>query len=328
VDELDPDAPRHPSGRLLRLLSLLQMRPRWAGPELAERLGVTERTVRRDVDRLRTLGYVVESLPGAQGGYRLEGGANMPPLLLDDDEATAVAIALRGAAVGPVGGLEDASLSALSKLDRVLPPRLRTRVDSLREATVFLQRADPGVDPDVLVTAAHAGASGERLRLVYRDRQERETERRIEPHRLVCTGRRWYLVARDVDRTDDDAGGWRTFRVDRVVELTRTGHRFHLDDPPDAAELVRHSIANLPSAYTAEVRFPMSAAALEAVISPWVGTIQPDGDDAARLTVGGDNLDHLSAFLVSTGLPFEVLAPDELREHVGRLTTRLRAAVR
>ncbi len=195
MEELAGDPPTHPSGRLLALLSLLQRRPSWGGGELAERLGVTPRTVRRDVDRLRELGYFVDATPGPEGGYRLAGGASMPPLLLDDDEATAAALALRSAATGPVMGLEEASLAALSKLDRVLPPHLRTRVDSIRRATVFLDPSEQSVDPELLIVAARASAESERLRLEYSDRLERVTERRIEPFRLVCTGRRWYLVA-------------------------------------------------------------------------------------------------------------------------------------
>jgi predicted DNA-binding transcriptional regulator YafY len=321
----DDEVPQHPSGRLLRLLSLLQMRPGWTGPELADRLGVTTRTVRRDVDRLRELGYFVDSAPGTEGGYRLEGGASMPPLLLDDDEVTAVTIALRGAAAGPVSGLEDASLSALSKLDRVLPTRLRPRVESLRDAMVYLGTSEQGVDPDVLVVAAHASATGEQLRLTYEDRLDRRTERRIEPHKLVCTGRRWYLVARDVEQVHDEAGGWRTFRVDRVVALVGTGHRFRLEDPPDAAELVARAVKSAPYDLTAEVRFALPAAELEARLSPWAGQIRPDGDDASILATGASRIEHLAAFLLSTGLDFEILEPAELRTEMGRIARRVAA---
>lgn len=320
------EPPTSTSGRLLHLLSLLQKRPAWSGTELAERLGVTTRTVRRDVDRLRGLGYPVDAAPGRDGGYRLGPGGSMPPLLLDDDEATAATIALRGAANGPVGGIEEAALSALSKLDRVLPPHLRARVDALRDATVYLGFDQQGVDPDLLVVAAHACATNERLRLVYRDRRERVTERRIEPYRLVCTGRRWYLVARDVDQLDDDAGGWRTFRVDRVLELTPTGHRFRLDDPPDAAQLVERSLASAPYRYTARVRYEVPATVLRTMVPSWVGTIEPDGDERAVLVVRADSLHHLAGHLVSTDVPFEVLEPDELREHLAALGERLTRA--
>jgi predicted DNA-binding transcriptional regulator YafY len=326
VELLDDDQPATTSGRLLRLLSLLQKRPRWSGTELAERLGVTKRTVRRDVDRLRALGYPVDATPGRDGGYCLGPGGSMPPLLLDDDEATAATIALRGAANGPVGGIEEAALSALSKLDRVLPPHLRARVDALRDATVYVGLDQQGVDPDLLVVAAHASATGERLRLTYRDRNDRLTERRIEPYRLVCTGRRWYLVARDVEQLGDDAGGWRTFRIDRVLELANTGHRFQLDDPPDAAQLVEQSLAAMPHRHTARVRFEVPAPILRAMIPPSVGTIEPDGDERAVLVVGADSFNYLSGHLVSMGVRFEVLEPDELRTHLADLADHLARA--
>jgi predicted DNA-binding transcriptional regulator YafY len=323
VPILDDDAPRTPSGRLLHLLSLLQKRPSWSGTELSVRLGVTTRTVRRDVDRLRALGYPVDATPGREGGYQLGPGATLPPLLLEDDEATAAALALRTAATGPVAGIEEAALSALSKLDRVLPPHLRRRVEMLRDATVYLGADQSGVDPEVLVTAAHASATSERLRLTYRDRRDRLTERRIEPHRLVCTGRRWYLVARDVDRVNDEAGGWRTFRADRVVELTGTGHRFRLDDPPDAAELVATSIASAPYEHTARVRFEAPADTLRSMIPASVGTVEAEGDDACIFETGVDEVRYLAGHLVSVGIPFEVLEPAPLREHLQRLGAHL-----
>jgi predicted DNA-binding transcriptional regulator YafY len=316
VDELAADTPTHPSGRLLALLSLLQRRPSWSGGELARRLDVTPRTVRRDVDRLRELGYFVDATPGPEGGYRLEGGANMPPLLFDDDEATAAALALRSAATGPVMGLEEASLAALSKLDRVMPPHLRTRVDSIRRATVYLDPGEQAVDPELLIVAARASAEAERLRLDYRDRLDRVTERRIEPFRLVCTGRRWYLVACDVDRVDDEEGGWRTFRVDRIIGLTPTGHRFHRGDAPDPAAFVTRAITRTPNEQTVVVRFPTPLTTLESVIPAWVGTMEADGAEASVLTTSSDNVFQTAGHLVGTGLPFEVVEPLELREQV------------
>jgi predicted DNA-binding transcriptional regulator YafY len=316
------EAPSHPSGRLLALLSLLQRRPSWSGGELAERLEVTPRTVRRDVDRLRELGYFVDATPGPDGGYRLAGGGTMPPLLLDDDEATAAVIALRTAATGPVMGLEEASLAALSKLDRVLPPRLRTRVETLRSATVYLGNEDQAVDPDVLIVAAHASASNERLVLEYRDRLDRVTERRIEPFRLVCTGRRWYLVARDVERADDEQDGWRTFRVDRVLGLTRTGHRFQRVDPPDPVDLVATAITRAPAEQNVRVRFAAPKAMLETVVPPWVGTILADGDDASILTCAADDPRWLAGHFVTTGFAFEVIEPPDLRDRIHDLLER------
>jgi predicted DNA-binding transcriptional regulator YafY len=325
VDDLAGDTPTHPSGRLLALLSLLQRRPAWSGNELARRLDVTPRTVRRDVDRLRELGYFVDATPGPDGGYRLAGGANMPPLLFDDDEATAAALALRSAATGPVMGLEEASLAALSKLDRVMPPHLRTRVDSIRRATVYLDPGEQAVDPELLIVAARASAEGERLRLDYRDRLDRVTERRIEPFRLVCTGRRWYLVACDVDRVGDEDGGWRTFRVDRIQGLTPTGHRFHRGDAPDPAAFVKRAITHSPNEQDVVVRFPTPLAILESVIPPWVGTMAADGADASVLRTNADSPHSIAGHLLGSGLPFEIVEPAELREQVRVLARELAA---
>jgi predicted DNA-binding transcriptional regulator YafY len=311
------------SARLLRLLSLLQSRPDWGGPELADRLGVTTRTVRRDVDRLRQLGYPVDAAPGADGGYRLGTGASLPPLLLDDDEATAVAVALGASTGGAVRGIEEPALAALAKLDRLLPPHLRGRVQALREATVQLPgRTDDHVDADVLVTAAQACAGQERLVLTYEDREGRASERRIEPHRLVATGRRWYLVCFDLDRRD-----WRTFRVDRISAIARTGHRFRYEDPPpDAARLVSEALAIGGYRYTAVVRIDAPAAVVRRRVPATVGVVEDDGPERSVLTTGGDDLPYLAAHLVELDLPLEVLGPPELREFVRRVARRLSRA--
>ena len=305
------------SARLLRLLSLLQARRDWSGGELASRLGVTTRTVRRDVDRLRRIGYPVDAAPGVAGGYRLGHGSGLPPLLLDDDEATAIAIALRvmAASAGAVRGVEESALAALAKVDRMLPPRLRARVDALRKATVRLgggggsgSAGGDMVEPDVLVACAQACAGSERVVVRYRDRGDRETTRRLEPYRLVCTGRRWYLAARDVDR---DA--WRTFRVDRVLDVQLTGHRFELVDAPDAAELVSRSISVSPYRYQVRVTVDAPSHVLARRVPPTVGMIEPVGDDSCMLTTGADHLDAIAAHLVGLDLPFEVESPPELR---------------
>ena len=301
VDVLDTSA------RLLRLLSLLQSRPDWTGAELAGRLGVTGRTVRRDVDRLRALGYPVDAVPGVGGGYRLGIGATMPPLLLDDDEASAVAIALAVTAGGAVAGMEEAALAALAKLDRLLPDRLRARTAAVRSATVRVGSWGSDVDPAVLVLLAQAAAGEERLRLVYRDREDRETERRVDPYRLVSTGRRWYLVAYDVDRAD-----WRTFRVDRVASATATGHRFRLDDPPDAAALVSRATSVSPYRWAAVVRVDAPVEEVARRVPATVALVEA-ADDATVLTTGSDHLDAIVGHLFGLGLPFEVLEPPELR---------------
>jgi len=212
---------RDTSARLLRLLGLLQVRPEWPGPELAERLGVTVRTLRRDVRRLRDLDYPVHSVPGVAGGYRLGRGQALPPLLLADDEAIAVVVSLRSAASHTVAGLSEASVTALAKLDQVLPARLRERTAALQEATVALTGPGPVIDPSQLAALAAACRRHQRLRLRYRDRSGSDSSRIVEPYRLVSTGYRWYLMAFDVARA-----GWRTFRVDRIIGSAEAGQRF------------------------------------------------------------------------------------------------------
>ena len=202
------------SARLLRLLGLLQVRPEWSGAELAERLGVTVRTLRRDIQRLRDLDYPVHSVPGVAGGYRLGSGRALPPLLLDDDEAIAVVVSLRSAASHSVAGLAEASVSALAKLDQVLPARLRERTAAIQQATVALTGPGPVVDPEQLASLASSCGRHQRLRLSYRNRSGSDSVRVVEPHRLVSTGYRWYLMAYDVERAD-----WRTFRVDRINQI-------------------------------------------------------------------------------------------------------------
>src|ERR687887_2848173 len=209
------------SARLLRLLSLLQAHREWSGADLADRLGVTPRTVRRDVDRLRELGYPVNASPGTGGGYRLGAGAELPPLLLDDDEAVAVAIGLRTAAGGSVAGIEETSVRALAKLEQVLPAHLRRRVNALQAFTVPAPGTGPTVDAGVLATIASACRDHEGLRFAYQSHDGSSTRRRVEPHRLVHLGWRWYLLAFDLDRDE-----WRTFRVDRIGRPLSAGARF------------------------------------------------------------------------------------------------------
>ena len=209
------------SVRLLRLLSLLQARPDWPGPELARRLGVSTRTVRKDVERLRALGYPVHAAPGVAGGYRLGAGAVLPPLLLEDDEAVVVVVGLRAAAGGGVAGGEETALRALAKLEQVLPARLRRRVNALHTQTVSVTAGAPAADPAVLLAIAGACRDRQRLRFEYRAHDGALSRRDVEPYRLVCWGRRWYLLAWDVERQD-----WRTFRVDRLALRPPHGPRF------------------------------------------------------------------------------------------------------
>src|SRR6185503_2979066 len=223
------------SGRLLQLLSLLQARRDWTGAELAERLGVAGRTIRRDVDRLRELGYPVDSLTGPAGGYRLRAGTAIPPLLLDNEEAIAIAVGLRTAARASVTGIEETAVRALVKLEQVLPAHLRRRVRALGSATVAPPMPGPTVDPQHLTVIAAACRDSECLRFAYKARDETETRRDVEPHSVVNAGRRWYLVAWDRGRDD-----WRTFRVDRIAKPASTGVRYtpRTLPAPDAAAYV------------------------------------------------------------------------------------------
>src|SRR5690606_19930835 len=225
------------SARMLRLLSLLQTHRYWPGRELAEKLAVSPRTLRRDVERLRELGYPVEASRGVAGGYQLQAGAALPPLLLDDDEAVAIAVGLRNAAGTAVAGIGEASVRALTKVVQVMPPRLRRRVDALQTYTVpAALGAGTTVDANALTVIAQACRDDERLRFGYRTRAGERASRLVEPHRLVSLGSRWYLVAWDTERHD-----WRTFRVDRLTEPAVTGVRFRPRELPasDAAQFVR-----------------------------------------------------------------------------------------
>ncbi|HEX6238352.1 MAG TPA: YafY family protein [Acidimicrobiales bacterium] len=312
------------SARLLRLLSLLQARPSWTGPELAERLAITERTVRRDVARLRDLGYPVDAEPGPYGGYRLGRGGALPPLLLDDDEAVAIAVGLRVAADGSVSGLDDATVSALAKLEQVLPARLAARVHTVHEATAELRGRDPDrVDADRLVALARACRAGERLRLGYADRAGRGSERLVDPYRLVRAGPRWYLVVRDVDRS-----AWRTFRVDRVTSASSTGVRAELADPPDPVDLVARGMAVGPYPLVARVRLPLGEAEALAVVPRTVGVHQPEGPGATVVEIGGGHIGGMVRYLAGLGTPLEVLDPPELRSALAAHAERLSAANR
>src|SRR5579864_3375324 len=297
-----------PSARLLALLSLLQSRPRWGAPELAERLGTTTRTVRRDVTRLRDLGYPVTGGAGRDGGYELGAGGTLPPLLLTDDESVAVAVGLRMAASGSVAGYEQAAVAAMAKLEQVLPARVRERVLSLNDAIVVVRPGPgPSTDPQVLLTVAQGCRRSERLRFSYQDGEGNLTQRRVEPHGVVSTDRRWYLVARDLDRQD-----WRTFRVDRMTAPALTGHRFVAAAGVDAAAVIAESLASVPYRWQAEVRLETDRRAAEAEIPRTIGVVD-EVDGTTVLRVGANDLDWLAQYVA--GLPFEaeVLRPPELR---------------
>ncbi|MEW5355827.1 MULTISPECIES: YafY family protein [unclassified Streptomyces] len=314
------------SARLLRLLSLLQAHREWSGAELAERLGVTARTVRRDVDRLRDLGYPVNASPGTGGGYQLGAGAELPPLLLDDDEAVAVAVGLRTAAGQGIEGIGETSVRALAKLEQVLPARLRRRVSALNDYTVPMLRSfrPSPVDPAVLTELAHLCRDGERLRFEYRGHDGAVSRRTVEPHRLVCTEYRWYLVAWDLDRED-----WRTFRVDRVTPRPPHGPRCAPRTPPaeDLAAYVSEGVSRRVYARQAAVRLLVPHAEAAERVSPSAGTLEPDGPDACVLRAGAASLDVMVVHLMMTGLPFEVLEPAALTGAIRAARDRLDAAL-
>ncbi|GAA3911962.1 YafY family protein [Streptomyces lacrimifluminis] len=314
------------SARLLRLLSLLQAHREWSGADLAGRLGVTPRTVRRDVDRLRELGYPVDASPGTGGGYRLGAGAELPPLLLDDDEAVAVAVGLRTAAGQGIEGIGETSVRALAKLEQVLPDRLRRRVGALNAFTVPMLRGPQpsAVDPAVLTELAHLCRDTERLRFEYRGHEGSVSRRTVEPHRLVCTERRWYLVAWDVDRAD-----WRTFRVDRITPKPPHGPRFAPRTPPadDLAAYVSRGVSTRAYAAHAVVRLLVPLAEAAERISPSAGTLEPDGEQACLLRTGAASLDVMVVHVMLMGFEFEVLEPAELVDVIKASRDRLSRAV-
>jgi predicted DNA-binding transcriptional regulator YafY len=308
------------SSRLLELLSLLQARRDWPGAELADRLDVSGRTIRRDIERLRGLGYPVESLSGPAGGYRLRAGTAMPPLLLDEDEAIAIAVGLRTAARASVAGIEETSIRALVKLEQVLPVHLRRRVSALGSATIAPPVAGPTVDPQHLTVIAAACRDSECLRFTYRSRDGSDTRRQVEPHSLVNLGRRWYLVAWDRGRED-----WRTFRVDRLDRPAATGARFTARKLPakDASAYVERSISTAPSRYEARVTVHESAADITSRLPSYWGTFEPIDAHRCEYRAGDDDLGWLGMRIAMLGADVEVHEPPELIEHLRTLARRL-----
>lgn len=305
------------SARLLKLLSLLQARRDWTGAQLADRLSVTLRTVRRDVDRLRDLGYPVVARPGVAGGYRLEAGTAMPPLLLDDDEAVAVAVGLRTA--GTVTGIEETSVRALAKLEQVLPPRLRRRVNAVGQATVSLANRGPTVDSGLLTKLATACRDRDALRFDYARADGVTSRRVVEPVRLACTGRRWYVLC--WDRSADD---WRTLRVDRIADGPSFAGRFPPREPPtdDVATYVSRAISNAPYRYQGKVLLYAPAEVAAERVSQAAGVIEARDADTCVLHVGGPTLSDFPVYVAQIGFDFEILDPPELVEQVRVLAER------
>jgi predicted DNA-binding transcriptional regulator YafY len=311
------------SSRLLELLALLQARRDWPGLELADRLEVSGRTVRRDVERLRDLGYPVESFTGPGGGYRLRAGTAMPPLLLDDDEAIAIAVGLGTAARASVSGIEESAVRALVKLEQILPAHLRRRVHALGMATVAPTVDGPMVDPQHLTVIASACRDSECLRFAYRSRDGDETRREVEPHSVVNLGRRWYLVAWDRRRAD-----WRSFRIDRMERPTSTGVRFspRALPAPDAAQYVQRGITGSPNRYEARITVHASAADIRGRFPAYGGTVTPIDDRSCELRTADEDLGWLGMRVVMLGADFEVHEPPELAEHLRALAGRLMRA--
>jgi predicted DNA-binding transcriptional regulator YafY len=310
--------------RVLRLLGLLQQRPVWTGPELAERLAVTTRCIRRDVERLRSLGYPVQATQGVGGGYQLGRGKGLPPLLLDDAEAVAVAVSLRMAAGGTISGASEAALRTLAKLDQVMPPRLRGEVRAIHDATRTLDQGQATVDGETLLRLARACRDTVRVRFPYEDRAGTATERTVEPVSLVAAGRRWYLMAYDVDRDD-----WRTFRLDRMREVAATTWRFQPREHDDPAAFVQRSVTR--SAYRLQARVLVHAPLAEVADRTSVRSVTLTAVDKATtlLETGAESLFGLAFHLSWLGWEFEVHEPAELREALAEMGGRaLRAARR
>lgn len=311
------------SSRTLRLLSLLQTHRHWPGPELAQRLGVSPRTLRRDVDRLRELGYPVDAARGVEGGYQLASGAVLPPLVVDDDEAVALAVGMQAAAQGAVPGIGEPAVRALTKVVQVMPARLRHRVEALRAVTVPAgwDTATP-LDPEVLTTAAQACRDDERLAFDYTTHAGDAATRLVEPHRLVPLGRRWYLVAYDLHRHD-----WRSFRLDRMTAPRRTGARFRPRTLPtaDAAEFVRAGLRQLPTSHAVEVLVDAAAEVVRARIGRWA-QVEALDDARCRVRMKTDSLDWPALALGNLGAEFAVVTPPELVEQLAEWGARFTRA--
>jgi predicted DNA-binding transcriptional regulator YafY len=308
------------SARLLRLLSLFQAQRYWSGDSLSERLDVTARTLRRDVDRLRSLGYPVHSTSGRAGGYQLGSGANVPPLLLDDDEAIAVALGLRTAASGTISGIEEASVRALAKLQQLLPARLRRRVSALHSAIQPFAFSGPAANAAVLSALAAACRDLVCVCFRYKGRESQSAIRHVEPHRLVFLDRRWYLAAWDLQRAD-----WRSFRVDRIETVPLSGARFNPRRPPegDFAAYVSRSVSGGAYTHQAEIVLHASAESVRDRVPPSAGFLEPLGPDTCLLRTGSHSLDMLVIFLGLIGADFEIRNPPELISHVRTIASRL-----
>ncbi len=313
------------SARTLRLLGLLQHHRFWPGDELAGRLEISPRTLRRDIDRLRTLGYPVSSSPGVEGGYQLEPGATMPPLLLDNDEATALVVGLQAAAHGPVAGIADSSVRALSKVMQILPDEVRRDVDAVHAMTVTssLPNNDTAMTAHTLATVARACSDEVRLRFAYTARDGKATDRTVEPYRIVTIGRRFYLLAFDMDRAD-----WRTFRLDRLREPDPARNRFDPRPLPsdDIASYVQDRIHQVSWTHQVDVLIHAPAETVEPRVGRWAD-VEPVGPDRCRLTMTTEWLDWPASLLAALGAKFEVNGPNQLTDLLGAWATNITASL-
>lgn len=294
--------------RALKLLSLLQTHRYWPGQELADRLGVSPRTLRRDVERLRDLGYPVDATRGVAGGYQLAAGASLPPLVVDDDEAVALAVGLRTAAQSGIAGVDEASVRALAKVVQVMPPQLRRRVDALRTTTLSTTFGPgPTADAGVLTVLAQACRDEERLDFAYVARDGQASTRTVEPHRLVSIERRWYLVAYDLTRFD-----WRSFRLDRIAEPRPTGTRFRPRTLPaeDAAEYVRESLHSALEPMVVEAIVEAQHDRVLDVLGRWA-TVEDREDGTCLVRITADSAEWALFGLAAIDGPFRIVGPEE-----------------
>jgi predicted DNA-binding transcriptional regulator YafY len=311
------------SARMLRLLSLLQTHRYWPGGELSDRLDVSPRTLRRDVDRLRELGYVVDAVRGVAGGYQLRAGGQLPPLLLEDEEAVAIAVSLQSSAAGGTPGMEETAVQALSKVISLMPPRLRRQMDALRSQTERLPwSGGPTLDPALLTTLAQACRDSEPIHFTYTARDAEPSERWVEPHRMVSMGRRWYLVAYDRDRQD-----WRSFRVDRIAGPRTSGHTFRPRKLPadDALSFVQAGIRRMPQRYAVNVVLDADPQEVVALVGRWATVTGSKGK--TRLEMNVDTLDWAMFVLANIDADFVVESPPELVEAVARAGARFARSV-
>lgn len=316
------------TARTLRLLSLLQTHRFWPGAQLAERLGVSQRTLRRDVGRLRDLGYPVDAAPGVAGGYQLASGTTLPPLLLDDEDAVAIAVGLRAAADAAITGVEESAVRAMAKLEQLLPSRLRRKVDALHANVSVLRWGAPGpqVDPEVLTLAAQACRDAEEIRFEYRRRDGETSSRLVQPHGVVVVGRRWYLVAWDVRRDD-----WRTFRLDRMSQARLAGARFARREIPggDTSEFVAASIRATPRSHRVDVVVAAPAQDVEAMARWFDASVEPLDSQRSRLELRAESVGELASMIAALAVMSQVAVVDaqaELAEALATTSERLRTS--